>query len=84
MKWFAIPFSSGPHFVRTFHHDLFVLVALHGMAHGFTELYKAVIHALIFTVFCDHGFHSGGPRPVILVSSVSLLMGKDKRLVQAS
>ena len=25
LKWFAIPFSSGPHFVRTFHHDLSVL-----------------------------------------------------------
>ena len=21
LKWFAIPFSSGPHFVRTLHHD---------------------------------------------------------------
>ena len=25
LKWFAIPFSSGPHFVRTFHHDLSIL-----------------------------------------------------------
>ena len=25
LKWFAIPFSSGPHFVRTRHHDLFIL-----------------------------------------------------------
>ena len=25
LKWFAIPFSSGPHFVRTLHHDLSVL-----------------------------------------------------------
>ena len=24
-KWFAFPFSSGPHFVRTLHHDLSVL-----------------------------------------------------------
>ena len=22
LKWFAIPFSNGPHFVRTLHHDL--------------------------------------------------------------
>ena len=22
LKWFAIPFSSGPHFVRTLHQDL--------------------------------------------------------------
>ena len=29
LKWFAIPFSSGPHFVRTLHHDLVCL--------GFTQ-----------------------------------------------
>ena len=26
LQWFAIPFSSGPHFVRTLHHDLSILV----------------------------------------------------------
>ena len=25
LKWFAIPFSSGPHFVRTLHHELSIL-----------------------------------------------------------
>ena len=25
LNWFAIPFSSGPHFVRTLHHDLSIL-----------------------------------------------------------
>ena len=25
LKWFAIPFCSGPHFVRTLHHDPFIL-----------------------------------------------------------
>ena len=25
LKWFAIPFSSGPHFVRTLYHDPSVL-----------------------------------------------------------
>ena len=25
LKWFAIPFSSGPCFVRTLHHDLSIL-----------------------------------------------------------
>ena len=25
LKWLAIPFSSGPHFVRTLHHDLSIL-----------------------------------------------------------
>ena len=38
LKGFAIPFSSGPHFVRTLHHDPSVLVALCGMAHSFIEL----------------------------------------------
>ena len=38
LKGFAIPFSSGPHFVRSLHHDPSVLVTLHGMAHSFTEL----------------------------------------------
>ena len=28
LKWFAIPFSSGPHFVRTLHHDPSILHAL--------------------------------------------------------
>ena len=84
LKCFAFPFSSGPCFVRTLHRDLSVLVALHGIAQGFTELYKAVTHVIIFPVFCDYGFHSGGHRSIILASSVSLLMDKDKRLVQAS
>ena len=32
LKWFAIPFFSGPHFVRTLHHDPSVLdgPTLHG------------------------------------------------------
>ena len=25
LKWFAIPFSSGPYFLRTLHHDLSIL-----------------------------------------------------------
>ena len=29
LKWFAIPFSSGPHSVRPLHHDLPVLGAPH-------------------------------------------------------
>ena len=38
LKWFGIPFSSGPDFVITLHHDLAYWVALHGMAHSFIEL----------------------------------------------
>ena len=41
LKWVAIPFSSGPRFVRTLHHDPLVLGGLQGMAHSFTELDKA-------------------------------------------
>ena len=36
MKWFAISFSSGPHFVRTLHHDLSVLGGPTG--HGLVSL----------------------------------------------
>ena len=50
LKWFAIPFSSGPHFFRTFHHDP-SWVAIHGMAHSFIELDKAVIHVIILFSF---------------------------------
>ena len=49
-EYWSIPISSssGAHFVRTFHSGLFWM-ALHGMAHSFTELTKpphnkAVIH----------------------------------------
>ena len=50
-KCFAIPFSSGPRFVRIVHHDLSVWVALHGMAHSFIELNKAVIHVISLISF---------------------------------
>ena len=46
LKWFAIPFSSGPHFVRTLHHDPSVLGTLQGMAHSFIELDKTVVHVI--------------------------------------
>ena len=41
LKWFAIPFSSAPHFVKLFPVTHLSLVALHGMAHSFIELDKA-------------------------------------------
>ena len=50
LKWFAIPFSSGPHFVRILHHDL-SWVVLHGMAHSFIELDKAVAHVISLVSF---------------------------------
>ena len=48
-------------------------VALHGMAHSFIELDKAVVHVINWVVFCDCGFHPVYP-----------LMDKDKRLMEAS
>ena len=51
LKWFAIPFSSGPRFVRTFHHDPSILGGLPGMAHSFTELDKAVVHMISLVSF---------------------------------
>ena len=47
-------------------------VALHGMAHSYTDLDKAVIYVLVWLVFCDFGFHYFCP-----------LMDTDKRLVEA-
>ena len=46
LKWFAIPFSSGPRFVRTLHHDPSVLGGPTCMAHSFIELDKAVVHVI--------------------------------------
>ena len=57
-------------------------VALHGMAHSFSELHKAVIHVSL--AFCGCGFHSGGHKTEALISSVCPLMDEDKRFVQAS
>ena len=51
LKWFAIPFSSGPHFVRALHHDPSSWVALHSMAHSFTELDNAMIHVISLVSF---------------------------------
>ena len=44
-----LPFSSGPHFVRTLHHGKGL--ALQGMAHNFTELDKAVVHVISLVSF---------------------------------
>ena len=73
LKWFAIPFSGGPHFVQLSTITGPSWVALHGMAHSFTESDKAVIYVIYWLVFCDCGFHSVCP-----------LMDKDKWLMEAS
>ena len=57
---------------------------LHGMAHSFTELHKALIHVIILISFLWLGFSSGCCGITVLVSSVCILMDEDKRLVQAS
>ena len=51
LKWFAIPFSSGPRFVRTLHNDPSVLGALNAMAHIFIELDKAVVQVISLVSF---------------------------------
>ena len=48
LKWFAIPFSCGPHFISTFHHDLSILG---DMAHSFIELDKDVVHVIRLVSF---------------------------------
>ena len=51
LKWFAIYFSSGPRVFRSLHSELSVLCGLHGMAHSFTELDKAVIRVISLVSF---------------------------------
>ena len=72
LKWFAIPFSTGPRFVRTLHHDLYVLVTLYDTAHSFHWVRQGCDPSDQL-VFCNCGFHSACP-----------LVDKDKRLVEAS
>ena len=45
-KWFAIPFSSGPYFVRTLYHDPSVLGGSTCKTHSFIELDKAMIQVI--------------------------------------
>ena len=51
LKWFATPFSSGPLLseLSTMTHPSWV--ALHGMAHSFIELHKAVLHVISLVRF---------------------------------
>ena len=51
LKWFAIPFSSGAHFVRTLAMTHPSWVALYSMAHSFIELAKAVVHVISLVSF---------------------------------
>ena len=52
LKWFAISLFSGPHFVKTLHHDPPIVGGpAQGMAHSFIELDKAVIHVISLVSF---------------------------------
>ena len=55
LKWFAIPFSSGPHFVRTLHHDVTVLSGPILMAY-FHWVRQGCGPCVDWLVFCDCGF----------------------------
>ena len=58
LKWFAIPFSSGPHFVRPLHHDPSVLGGpIHAWL-SFFELDKTVVHVIRLASFLWLWFHS--------------------------
>ena len=51
LKWFAIPFSSALHFARLSTITRPSWVALHRMAHSFTELDKVVVHLIRLVSF---------------------------------
>ena len=56
LKWFAVPFSSGPHSVRSLHHDPPILGAPWAWP-SFIELDKAVVLVwLDWLVSCEYGF----------------------------
>jgi len=77
---FAILFSSRPHFVRIFHHDLLSWVALHGMAHTFIELDKAVLTYLTYmqSTSCEmlgwikHKLESRLPEEILITSDMEM------------
>ena len=51
LKWFAIPFSSGPCLSKLSTMTRLYWVALHSMAHSFIELDKAVVHVIRLVSF---------------------------------
>ena len=51
LRWFAIPFSSDPCFIRLSTMTHLSRVALHGMAHSFIELGKVVLHVISLISF---------------------------------
>ena len=51
VRWFAIPFSSGPHLSELSTMTHLSWVALHSMSNNFIELDKAVIHVISLVSF---------------------------------
>ena len=51
LKWFAIPFSSEPRFVRTLHRDPFIMHGPTWHAHSLPELDKVVIQVISLVNF---------------------------------
>ena len=51
LKWFAIPFSSGPRFVRTLHYDLSVLGGRTCPGSYFIVSDKSVVHVIRLVSF---------------------------------
>ena len=51
LKWFSIPLSRIPHFVRTLHHDPPILGGPTCMAHSFIELDNAMIYVVSLVGF---------------------------------
>ena len=58
LQWFAIPFSSEPHFVRTIHQDPSILGG--PTQHGSVSLTQTRLWSMCsdWLVFCDCGFQS--------------------------
>ena len=84
--WSRLPFlSPEPHVLS----ELSTMTCpscadLHGMAHSFVWLHKAVIYMIIWLVLCHSGFLFGGHGIVVLSSSLCPLIDEGKRLEQAS
>ena len=77
LKWLAIPFSSGPHSVRPFHHDPPVLGCPTGMAWFLWVKQAVVLVWLDWLVFCEYGFSVSALNSVysfhlFLISSASV------------
>ena len=73
LKWFAIPFSSGPHLSELSTMTRLSWVVLQGMAHNFLELDKAVVHVFDHFQFAlIHGPDIPGSYVILLFTASDL------------